>query len=55
MSTPVHPVRFATPDCTRLQAALLLRAFAEQRPSASFHLSVRTEQSYGHGTDIHEI
>jgi hypothetical protein len=55
MCTPVHPVRIATPDCTRLQAALLLRAFAEQRPSASFHLSFRTEQGYGHGTDIHEI
>jgi hypothetical protein len=44
MSTPLHPVRIATPHCTCLQLALLLSAFAEQRPLAPFHLSVRTEQ-----------
>ena len=56
MSTPVHPVRIATPDCTRLQLAQLLSAFAERRLLASSsHLSFRTEQGYGHGTDFHEI
>jgi hypothetical protein len=55
MSTPVHPVRVSTPDCTCLQLALHLSAIAEQRPLASFHLSFRTEQGYGHGTYIHGI